>query len=189
MKADKKNIAALMARGFTYYQKANYKNAVEDFFRVIELNPEAAGAFNNRGYNRFMLGDSKDALKDYDEAIKLAPNYELTHQNRAWQLATVIDADLCNPAEAVKSGEAACKLSNYGSLGDLSAYAATLAANEEFEAAIGWQEKAVELAPENMREFSTKMLERYKSHVRYASPKEMEDEAAKTPKGKTVATK
>ena len=70
------------------------------------------------------------------------------------------EADLRNPAEAVKSGEAACKLSNYYSLGDLSAYAAALAANKGFNSAIGWQEKAVELAPDNMRDFSTKMLER-----------------------------
>ena len=87
--------------------------------------------------------------------------------------------EIRNAVEAVKSGEAACKLSNYQSLGDLSAYAAALAANGEFESAIGWQEKAIELAPENMKAFSKKVLARYQSKQTYASPEEVALDAAK----------
>ena len=173
IKADAKNITAIMARGFIFYQQAKHADAITDFSRVIELNPEAAGALNNRGYNRFMVGEFKGAIEDYDAAIKLVPTYALAHQNRAWLLATVKEESLRNPAEAVNSGEAACKLSNYQSLGDLSAYAAALAANGDFEAAIGWQEKAVELAPESMKAFSKKVLERYQSKLSYASPEEV----------------
>lgn len=176
---DGKNVAALMARGFIYYQQAKHAEAVADFSRVIELNPEAAGALNNRGYNRFMIGQFKGALEDYDAAIKLVPSYGLAHQNRAWLLATVKEESIRNPAEAVKSGETACKLSNYASLGDLSAFAAALAAAGDFEAAIGWQEKAVELAPENMKAFAKKMLERYQSKLPYASPEEVADDQPK----------
>ena len=50
--------------------------------------------------------------------VKLVPTYGLAHQNRAWLLSTVKDESLRNPVEAVKSGEAACKLSNYQSLGE-----------------------------------------------------------------------
>ncbi len=184
IKADKDNVTALMARGFIYYQQGKHAAAVQDFSRVIEISPEAAGALNNRGYNRFMIGDFKDALADYDAAIKLVPSYGLAHQNRAWLLATVKDQSLRNPAEAVKSGEAACKLSNYQSLGDLSAYAAALAASGDFEAAMGWQEKAIELAPENMKAFASKMLERYQSDQPYASPEEVAAQGSKT----TVST-
>jgi tetratricopeptide (TPR) repeat protein len=180
IKADEKNIAALMARGFIYYQQGKHADAVKDFSRVVELSPDAAGALNNRGYNRFMIGEFKEALADYDAAIKLVPEYGLAHQNRAWLLATVKDESLRNPAEAIKSGEAACKLSNYQSLGDLSAYAAALAAKGDFEAAIGWQEKAIELAPENMKAFAKKMLERYQSDLPYASPDEVAAQDKKT---------
>jgi tetratricopeptide (TPR) repeat protein len=175
IKQDEKNVAALMARGFLYYQLGKHADAVTDFSRVIEINPEAAGALNNRGYNRFMIGEYKGALEDYDAAIKLVPNYGLAHQNRAWLLATVKDETLRNPEEAVKSGEAACKLSNYQSLGDLSAYAAALAAANKFEEAIGWQEKAVDLAPENLKAFSQKMLKRYQDKLPYASPEEVSE--------------
>ena len=187
IKVDDKNIAALMARGFIYYQQGKHASAVEDFSRVIELNPAASGALNNRGYNRFMIGEYKGALEDYAAAIKLVPEYGLAHQNRAWLLATVEDKSLRNPAEAVKSGEAACKLSNYQSLGDLSAYAAALAANGDFEAAIGWQEKAIEIAPENMKDFAKRMLERYKSNLPYASPEEVAADD-QTSGGETTST-
>ncbi len=179
IKADEKNIAAIMARGFIFYQQAKHSDAIADFSRIIEMNPEAAGALNNRGYNRFMIGEFKGAIEDYDAAIKLVPSYGLAHQNRAWLLSTVKEESLRNAVEAVKSGEAACKLSNYQSLGDLSAYAAALAANGEFETAIGWQEKAVALAPENMKAFSKKILERYQSKQTYASPEEVALDAKK----------
>jgi tetratricopeptide (TPR) repeat protein len=184
IKKDEKNIAALMARGFLYYQLGKHTEAVEDFSRVIAINPEAAGALNNRGYNRFMIGQFKEALQDYDAAIKLVPNYGLAHQNRTWLLATVSDESLRNPDEAVKSGETACKLSNYQSLGDLSAFAAALAAAGKFEEAIGWQEKAVELAPANLKEFSKKMLKRYQEKLPYASPEEVAKQESEQKTGK-----
>jgi tetratricopeptide (TPR) repeat protein len=188
VKKDEKNVAALMARGFLFYQLGKHADAVADFSRVIEINPEAAGALNNRGYNRFMIGEYKGALEDYDAAIKLVPTYGLAHQNRAWLLATVKDESLRNAEEAVKSGEAACKLSNYQVLGDLSAYAAALAAAGKFEEAIGWQEKAVELAPANLKEFSKKMLKRYQDKLPYASPEEINaQEASKKPSNEEPA--
>jgi len=179
-----------MARGFIFYQQAKHADAIADFSRVIELNPEAAGALNNRGDNRFMVGEFKGAIEDYDAAIKLVPTYGFAHQNRAWLLSTVKDESLCNSAEAVKSGEVACKFSNFQSLGDLSAFAAALAANGDFEVAIGWQEKAVELAPENMKAFSKTILERYRSKLPHASPEEVgssqEKETAAAPTKQVV---
>ncbi len=179
--------AAIMGRGYVYFQKLEYKKAIEDFAKAIELDPEDAVAFNNRGYNQHQLGEYAAALKDYDEALRLAPKYALALQNRAWLLATASDKSFRDPAAAVESAKQACELSNYSAIGDLSALAAALAADEKFDEAVGWQEKVVELVADQYKEFTKKTLERYENERPFASDPDQanaEDQAAAEEEGK-----
>ena len=155
------DLRAVMGRGYVRFQQQRHREAIEDFSKAIELNPNDPIAWNNRGYNRYQTGKYKLALADYARAIELAPTYGLALQNQAWALATVPDEALRDPKAAVKSAEAACKLTNYASVGDLSALAAALAANGQFQSAVGWQEKVVELVGKPYRAFAKKTLERY----------------------------
>lgn len=175
------DFAATMGRGYVYFQQKDYAKAIIDFAKAIELDPENAVAYNNRGYNRHQLGEYADALKDYDEALRLAPKYGLAHQNRAWLLATAEDHQYRDSAAAVESAELACELSNYSAIGDLSALAAALAADEKFSDAVGWQEKVVELVAEPYKDFAEKTLARYENERPFASDPDKanaEDQAA-----------
>ncbi len=188
LKINKKDVDAISGRGYIYFQQGNHKAAVEDFSKVIELDAESAVAYNNRGYNQFQLGNAADALSDYDKAIELAPEYGLALQNRAWLLATVADESLRDPAKAIASAKAACEVSEYSNLGDLSALAAAFAADGKFEEAIGWQEKVVENAPESLKEFAKKMLERYQDKKTFtATPDDKEVAEEKSPSKSDVA--
>jgi tetratricopeptide (TPR) repeat protein len=164
-----RDYAAIMGRGYVYFQKQDYGKAIEDFAKAIELDPDDAVAFNNRGYNQHQLGEYAGALEDYDEALRLAPKYGLVLQNRAWLLATASDKNFRDPAAAVDSAKQACELSNYSAIGDLSALAAALAADEKFDEAVGWQEKVVELVADQYKEFAQKTLERYENERPFAS--------------------
>lgn len=161
--------SAVMGRGYIRFQQQQYEQAVEDFTKAIELNGENPVAYNNRGYNRLQLGDAAAALEDYQTAIKLAPKYSLALQNIAWLLATAEDVSIRDPQAAVQAAKTACELTNYESVGDLSALAAALAANSQFDEAIGWQEKVVELVAEPYQEFASKILQRYQDERPFAA--------------------
>lgn len=169
VKKNPRDITAIMGRGYIRFQQGDHKQAVKDFSDAIKLNPKDAVARNNRGYNRFKIGEFAAALEDYNEAIKLAPKYALALQNRAWLLATVTDKDVRDPHLAVESARIACELSNYESLGDLSALAASLAALGKFEDAVGWQEKVVAMVADEYKEFAEKTLKRYEDEKTFAS--------------------
>ena len=47
--------SAVMGRGYVFFQQGKHAEAIEDFSRAIELNPNDPVAFNNRGYNRYQL--------------------------------------------------------------------------------------------------------------------------------------
>lgn len=161
------DVASRMGRGFLHFQQQDHQAAVADFSSVIKLNPQAAVAYNNRGFNYQMLDKPAAALKDYGKAIELAPSYGLAHQNRAWLLATADDASLRDPAAAIESATAACELSEYKDISDLSALAAALAAHKDFDKAIGWQEKVIQMADEPYQPFAKRMLDRYQAHQPY----------------------
>ena len=163
------DVAAVMGRGYIRFQQREYAAAASDFSAALELNEKDPVAWNNRGYNRYQLGKSKSALEDYDQAIKLAPNYALAHQNRAWLLGTAEDESLRDADEAVKAAEKACEINAYDNIGDLSALAAALAAQGEFKDAVGWQEKVVEVAPDDVKTFAEKMLTRYRNKQPYVA--------------------
>ncbi|MEM1225081.1 MAG: tetratricopeptide repeat protein [Planctomycetota bacterium] len=166
---DPRDVAAIMGRGYVRFQQRQYAAASADFSAALELNRDDPVAWNNRGYNRYQLGKSSEALEDYNQAIELAPEYGLAHQNRAWLLATVDDRRLRDPKEAIRAAERACEISSYNAIGDLSALAAALAADGKFEAAVGWQEKVVASAPDAVRPFAEKMLQRYRESKPYVA--------------------
>lgn len=156
-----KNMAVLMARGFLAFQQRDFEKAVADFSTAIELNPKNPLAYNNRGYNRMQLAKWVEALEDFEKAIELAPNYGLALQNKAWLLATAGEKSVRKPGEAIRAATKACDLSKYQDITDISALAASLAADGQWEKAIGWQEKVIELGNETQKEFAKKILKLY----------------------------
>jgi len=167
LELDPKHVPALLGRGYVLYSQKRYSDAVADYSAAITLAPKSATAYNNRGFNRQLLGDEKDALGDYEQALKLAPDYALCYQNKAWLLATSSDASLRNGAAAVQAALRACELNQYKELGDLRALAASYAEAGQFELAIGWQEKVVELSPADEKQAEQKILEQYKNKHPY----------------------
>ena len=61
----------------------------------------------------------------------------------------------------------ACELNQYKDLDDLRALAASYAEAGQFELAIGWQEKVVELSPADDRPEEARILEQFKNKQPY----------------------
>jgi tetratricopeptide (TPR) repeat protein len=64
-----------------YYQN-NCDEAIADYTRAIELNPNLAEAYNNRAYVYMVKREYAAALPDLDRAIQLRPTYVNALMNR-----------------------------------------------------------------------------------------------------------
>ena len=51
----------------------NYKGAIQDFNKVIKINPKNGGAYYCRGMAKAELKDYRGAMQDYNKAIEINP--------------------------------------------------------------------------------------------------------------------
>lgn len=73
---------AYYLRGISHLKLGELDQAVEDYTKVIELDPENLRAYYDRGIANTQLGNYEQAVADYDRASELAPNEETIYLNR-----------------------------------------------------------------------------------------------------------
>jgi len=74
---------AYFARGKMYDKKGDYKNAIDDYTKVIELAPKKGiKAYNNRGVLFEKFGQRDLALADYSQAIEIDSEFASVYNNR-----------------------------------------------------------------------------------------------------------
>ena len=71
-------------QGLEKIKKRDFKGAIEDFDRAVQLNPQYAEAYNNRGNTYFVLGNQQEAMKNYNQALKLNPELASAYYNRGY---------------------------------------------------------------------------------------------------------
>jgi len=64
----------MMAIGLYYSSIANYKSAVENLTKAIQIDSNFASAYNNLGYAQIFAGNLDAAEKAFKEYIRLVPN-------------------------------------------------------------------------------------------------------------------
>ena len=62
-------------KGVADYESNNFKNAIENFNKAIEINQNYTDAYYNRGIAKFDLSDYHGAIEDYSKAIEINQNY------------------------------------------------------------------------------------------------------------------
>ncbi len=70
------------ARGAANFSQGNYRAALDDFNKVINVNSDNANAYVSRGLVRDNLKDYQGAISDYDKALKIDPNFAIAYFNR-----------------------------------------------------------------------------------------------------------
>ena len=70
------------SQGEQKFAAEQYKNAIVDFDKVIELNPEHVRSYYKRGNTKIKLKNYESAIDDYTHAIKINPKYIKAFNNR-----------------------------------------------------------------------------------------------------------
>jgi tetratricopeptide (TPR) repeat protein len=64
----------------SHMTKGNLDNAIQDYSRAIQLNPDYAEAYNNRGMAYVMKSNNQDAIADFKKVLKLSSDSTLYQQ-------------------------------------------------------------------------------------------------------------
>lgn len=87
---DRNDLAtAYKNRGNAYDDKGQYEQALEDYARAVETNPQDAEAFNSRGTTYIALERYRLAVDDFDQAIRINPSSPVALGNRCFAKAVL----------------------------------------------------------------------------------------------------
>ena len=123
-----------------------WESALADCNEMIKLQPQRPEGYLLRASVHRVRKDHVQARQDYDEALRCDSKHESGLIARAWFLAACPDAEIRNGAQALVDAQAACELTAWKKLGAIEALAAAYAEQAQFDAAVRWQERALELA-------------------------------------------
>ena len=165
-KGQEKNPRLLMQLALLYSQDNRPTQAIKIFDQVIKTNQDYWEAYRLRGDTRLGLGDHENAIKDFESALEFAPEAESDRSgilnNLSWVLSTTPNDALRDGKRALEYAIEACKLTDYKAPHILSTLAAAHAEVGEFDQAVEWSQKGVELA----RETNAAQLEQLESELK-----------------------
>ena len=77
-----KNAGPYLSRGNAYKEQGNIQQAISDFNKAIEIDPNYVDAYNNRGNVYCQQGNFTQAISDFNKAIEINPNFGEAYNNR-----------------------------------------------------------------------------------------------------------
>lgn len=134
-----------------YIQDERPRKAIELLDEILDRDPKNIGVLRSRADAFLSVGDHEKAIADYEQAIKVVDDstseYNLSGilNNLAWVLSTSPQDGVRDGKRAVELGERAVELTKEEEPHILSTLAAGYAEMGNFEKAIEWSNKAVEL--------------------------------------------
>lgn len=126
------------------------RKAISEYDDVLLLNPDNFLALRSRADAYLNIGKHSEAIADFEKALKIEPEDTAILNNLAWVLATSPEENLRDGKRAVELATKACELTEYKLPHILSTLAAAFAESGNFDTAIQWSQKAVDMDdPEN----------------------------------------
>ncbi len=149
-------------RGRIWDFYGEYEKAIEDFSEMIRLAPANGNGLVFRAMSFENRGDHEKAINDLQEASKIQEPNAVSYNLLAWILATCPDEKLRDGKRAVALATKACALEEFKNSGPIDTLAACFAEVDDFEKAVMYQNKAIELnADPNLVKEITARLELY----------------------------
>lgn len=178
------NAGLLMQLGLYYSFDDRPTEAVKVFGQVIKIDSDNWLAYSMRGDTLLAMREYSRAISDFEKALELAPKDNAERSgilnNLSWTLSTSLLADVRDGKRALEFGLEACELTEYKKPHILSTLAAAYAELGQFDKAIEWAEKAVELGQESQEP----QLEQLKAELESYRKKEPWRERTETKQNK-----
>lgn len=155
------------ARGWTYLRKNDFSRALDDCSKAIAFGLSTPTNYNNRGWAFAGKRDYAKAIADYSTAMRLDSSLAYPVENLAEIYACCPDARWRDGKKAVSYAQKVCEMSRWLQPSHLHLLASASAESGQFDDAVRWEEKAIELNPpskqNNLQAFE-KALGLFKQH-------------------------
>ena len=140
-----------------------FREAAESYKAALQINPGHVVARVGLGDALHSLGRFEEAAVQYRAALRSSPNDLKALNNLAWMLATCPLDGIRNGREAVTLAGRAARLTRRNNFTFLDTLAAACAEAGDFMKAVQWQERAVQLAPQQQKETLRRRLDLYRA--------------------------
>ena len=149
LRTSPKDVGWRMQLAGYYLASDRPRKAIEVYDELIEEDPQNWMAMRSRGDALLAVGKQKEAINAYEEVLKIQPEHTGTLNNLAWVMATSPNDELRNAKRSIELATKACELTEYKASHILSTLASGYAESGDFESAIKWSTKAVELGQDD----------------------------------------
>lgn len=122
------------------------EEALVQFRKAVELNPDSVEALGNLGLALRMAGRFNEAGRYLEEAVRRQPGWAAPQAALAWIFATHPDPSRRRPREAVQLGRRVVRMTREQDPRMLDVLAAAHAAAGDFDQAVATARKAIRLA-------------------------------------------
>ena len=166
-----KDAVAYTNRGTAHNGLGQWDRAIADCTEAIRLDPKRTPGIRRSGPRPRAPGQYERAIADDTEAIRLSPKDAEFHNGLAWLLATCPEGRFRDGPGAIQHATTACELTKWNNPYWLDTLAAAYAEAGQFDKAVEFQQKALDLAKQPAaKELYREHLKLYREGKPYREP-------------------
>lgn len=171
------DVGAICRRAVDDLARGEFQQAVDDGNAALVVDPDAAQAHYIRGLAYEVMGKYGHAITDYQLAARADKQNAEYHVRLAWLLAGAPDARLRDGKVALNHAMRASALTEAKEPQHLEAMAAAYAETGDFESALKWEKKALDLLTDARKVSACRsLIARYKAKEPFRFPKRATDD-------------